>query len=286
MNRRAEGTYLAPESVSVRPSMTTKSDVWALGCVLSVVFAYLEAGAAGVESYTVARLQHNKSDDYDRFFVRGKFAPSELHPEVKRWHDHLGRQASQRSIAEGRIVKDILGNLEKGPLEVDQDKRCDAKTVRRMLANTCKAYKSLADEHATGDAASDSSQLPTPTPRRFHHLLPGLQRINSKETVARALVDTWHLSSTEDFKGCEISPDGTLVAYWTDTKIALYTSQSLSSGNAFEATPASDYSLGESENSIWKSISLTEKHLIASTTGSTFNVSHVQSQAQPISMVP
>jgi hypothetical protein len=62
LNRRGEGTYLAPESISSARSMGTASDVWSLACVLSVVFTYLEGGSDAVERYQDARMDHPKAD--------------------------------------------------------------------------------------------------------------------------------------------------------------------------------------------------------------------------------
>lgn len=64
LNRRGEGTYLAPESISSSRSMGTASDVWSLGCVMSVVFTYLEGGSEAVERYQDARMDYAKADRY------------------------------------------------------------------------------------------------------------------------------------------------------------------------------------------------------------------------------
>jgi len=62
INRRGEGTYLAPESISSARSMGTASDVWSLACVLSVVSTYLEGGSDAVERYQDSRMDHPKAD--------------------------------------------------------------------------------------------------------------------------------------------------------------------------------------------------------------------------------
>jgi hypothetical protein len=247
--------------------MTTKSDVWPLGCVLSVVFAYLEEGAAGVEAYSVARLEHPRAGTHDRFFVRGKLVPNQLHPEVHRWHTQLIQKASQRGVAEAKIVKDVLRSVENDALEVDPEKRCDAKKMRDLLKAAAKAYRSLGvDEDST---SSSFSRFPI---RKHRRILNTVERGDDSSQSPKAKVDSWHISPDENFKGCEISPDGSLVAYWTDNKIELYTRQSLPLREGDNVTPTSSYSLAKSENCIWKSISLTQRYLVASTTGSSFNV--------------
>lgn len=139
-----EGTYLAPESISAIPSMKTGSDVWSLGCVLSVVFAYLEEGGDGVERYQEARLRHHQADSYDRFFLRDRgFIPSRVHPLVHKWHTQLIDRASQRSPDEGEAMRFILRHLEHSVLQVDQSKRCGVKEVRERLRITCEKYSGL-----------------------------------------------------------------------------------------------------------------------------------------------
>lgn len=54
-NPHGEGTYLAPESLAAIRSMKASSDVWSLGCVISVLFVYLENGADGVVQYREER---------------------------------------------------------------------------------------------------------------------------------------------------------------------------------------------------------------------------------------
>jgi hypothetical protein len=90
-------------------------------------------------------------------------------------------------------------------------------------------------------------------------------------------VEEWRLRDDEPFTGCVMSPDAALVAYWTDTKIFLYTSQSLSSGGDHSVSPAAEPYLLPTANCIWKSICLTQKYLIASTTGANFHVRTIPS---------
>jgi hypothetical protein len=79
----------------------------------------------------------------------------------------------------------------------------------------------------------------------------------------------------EGLKGCEISPKGILVAYWSDHKIKLYNELSLPFQMTLEEPrpidPYAEYTL-ELDNCIWKSVALSEKYLIASTTGANFQV--------------
>ncbi|KAK3693402.1 hypothetical protein B0T22DRAFT_420686 [Podospora appendiculata] len=264
LNRHGEGTYLAPESIASTRSMKSESDVWSLGCVISVVFAYLEEGSDGVELYQDARMAHASADGYDRFFLRGtRFTPTKVHPEVAKWHTRLIDRASQRDDAEGEAVRDMLRYLEEAVFEVNQFKRRGAKDVEQMLLRTFKRYRDLG-EAQSGEAGPGSKQL-TPLSKSLWQRL----RKRSPSPSCRGNVKGWYLSTSEAYKGCAISPDGSLVAYWTDVKISLYTSQSLSAGEGDVVSPAAEHLL-EAPNCIWKSIGLTHKYLVASTTGANF----------------
>ncbi len=143
-NRRAEGTYLAPESVSPEPTMKTHSDVWSLGCVLSVVFTHMEEGREGLRKYTAERLRHDDGAGSDRFFVLSRgFRAAKLNPAIKKTHGDLVRRASSRSHEEGHLMKVALEFIENHVLQIDQRKRQDAKRVESMLEDAFKSYMKL-----------------------------------------------------------------------------------------------------------------------------------------------
>lgn len=144
-NRRGERSYLGPESLYSTPSMTAKSDVWSLGSVISIVFAYLEGGSEGVTQYGETRSQHRAADGYDRFFVRGTvFTPIKVHPVVKSWHTGLIDKAHQRDPREGDAVEFILRYLEKKVFVAAPAERDSAMQVEDKLFDTFKRYSNLA----------------------------------------------------------------------------------------------------------------------------------------------
>lgn len=171
--RRGEGTYLAPESLSSERTMGTESDVWSLGCVLSIVFAYLEEGADGVVNYEDARANYRTADDYDRFFVRNRFRKIQVNPVIKEWHDGLVDKAMRRSHQESEIVKDALEYLENWVFKVEASRRCSAGSIMKVLNKALDRYLKMAKEE--GDAA----------PRRGSHAtLPAL-------TMNKSLWQLW-----------------------------------------------------------------------------------------------
>lgn len=141
-NRRGEGTYSPPESLASFPSMSTRSDVWSLGCVISVIFAYLEEGASGVTRYSDRRANERESDGMDLFFIRDKGLKFKAHPGVNRWHHDLIQKATARNRQEGAIVRSILDFLERSVF-VDERNRCEARKVEQMLQETSTRYGEL-----------------------------------------------------------------------------------------------------------------------------------------------
>ncbi|KAJ4165546.1 hypothetical protein LMH87_007175 [Akanthomyces muscarius] len=216
LNRRGEGTWLPPESIAAVPIMKTGADVWALGCVLSVVFAYLGGGASGVDDYADARQNHHRADGSDRFFLRAAhFKSSKVHPEIKSRHEKLISEAAHRHIEERRACSHMLTFLQESVLKVDQ------------------AAKTETNAHKSPFSVKIASQ-------RF--------------------------SSSEDFKGLVISPNANSLAYCTNGKIVLYTSESLSVTEGHASTPPSEWNLTDTECFL-QSLCLTKRYLVASTMG-------------------
>ncbi|KAL4811756.1 hypothetical protein BDW67DRAFT_148678 [Aspergillus spinulosporus] len=264
LNRRADGTYLAPEAESGDRSMKTNSDVWSLGCVLSVLFAYMEEGRQGVIRYADERLKYNEAGASDKFVVRG-FRGAKPNPAIRKTHGYLMEKANGRSSHEGGIVNNFLSYIEKHVLQIDQSKRKDAKDVASMLQKTFKGYVEL------GENSSNNVTKP-PTRMRGERIRQKVQaRINYKdEDATPTSVFQWYLSETEAFKGCQISPDSSFIAYWTDRKILLYSALSLSYAPAGSISCVGKYTL-QRENCFWHSVRLTKRYLVASTTQATFH---------------
>ncbi|KAK0719271.1 hypothetical protein B0H67DRAFT_149719 [Lasiosphaeris hirsuta] len=266
INRRGEGTYLSPESVLSERSMGVGSDVWSLACVISVVFSFLEDGSRAIELYQQGRLSHSKADGYDRFFLRGRgFASARVNPEVHKWHTKLIESAKRRDPVEGEAVKSMLRFLEESVFEVDQTKRCSAKDVQDMLRTTFRIYRRLDEPNAENLEGKQPKSL---------SVFPWnpLRRRSRTETCADGRVEEWFLSTSGDYKGCDISPDASLVVYWTDIKLSVYTNQSLPPREGpRRVTPAAEHTLEET-NCIWKTAKVTRKYLIASTSGGSFNL--------------
>ncbi|KAJ6007839.1 hypothetical protein N7540_011815 [Penicillium herquei] len=264
MNHRFEGTYLPPESMASFPTMTTRSDVWSLGCVISVVFTFLEEGSHGLEVYSGRRSNYRKSNGYDRFFVHDKHMSSAKvhHPAIKDWHTELINKAMDRSRLEGSAVQSTLRFLEDEVFQEQKD-RCYAQKLEDNLKNTCKLYNDvITDPGEPGERLS---------PLDFVLENTGFNRLFSRkdEPHLSAEVKKQFFEVTDPFKGCGISPDGSVVAFWTDNTILIYTSESSLGSKDPKIRPADTWVLkSQLESRMLKSITLMEDYLVASTSGS------------------
>ncbi|KAJ6038519.1 uncharacterized protein N7446_005323 [Penicillium canescens] len=265
-NRRLVGTYLAPESLLPSRSMKAASDVWSLGCITSVLFTYLAEGRTGVSTYQDRRTQHHNANSYDRFFVANTaFGRPKVHPEIKLWHDLLIKKANQQSPEEGQALRSILNYLERNVLLLDQQNRCPAEDLEKQLNKTHRAYSEL---------DNTPRERPSAEQHDFRTLLQNIRisaPMGNKKKAASKRADMWFFNPKEAFKDCEISPDGSIIAFWTDFKISLYT-QSFRRTEDDELHPVAEFSLnttGEPRR-FWKSISLTSSYLIASLSGNNF----------------
>ncbi|KAL2788660.1 kinase-like domain-containing protein [Aspergillus keveii] len=259
-NARGEGTYLAPESVSRGRNMKAESDVWSLGCVLSVLLCYMGSGCDGVVQYATERMNHADAVQYDTFFLPSReVLPARINPVVTRTHTQLIQAANDWSQVEGEIFFKILRCIENNALQVDQSKRCSANDVKEVLSaafgDYCKLEEFVHNEPPVDLARNTSRNLLTVT----------------RTDPCDRDVDFWCLSDVEASKGCQISPDCSLVAYWTDLEIFLYSVDRLPFAVGSVRQAEQTYTL-ESQSFYWRSIRLTKKYLVASTsTEATFH---------------
>ncbi|KAJ5765990.1 uncharacterized protein N7511_003606 [Penicillium nucicola] len=264
-NMRLEGTYLAPESLLPGKTMKTSSDVWSLGCIISVLFTYLVEGTAGVAKYEEIRSSHRNANGRDRFFVANTtFGHPKINSKIGLYHDLLVKKASQQIPQEGQALRSILTYLERHILLLDQKKRHPAKQLKKELESTHHAYKELDN---TPRAHPNDEQ------HRFSALLQDIRITesmgNQKEASKKA--DTWFFKPKEAFKDCDISPDGSIIAFWNDFTIWLYT-QSCERIVGQDLYPVAEFLLDKNSEPrrFLKSLSLTDKYLIVSLSGNDF----------------
>ncbi|CAJ2504032.1 Uu.00g114260.m01.CDS01 [Anthostomella pinea] len=263
MNLRLDGTYLAPESSTAMRKMNKESDNWSLGCVVSVIFTFLEEGQRGINEYSDAREEESRRQgcgSADRFFLLSKsLKKAKNHPGVKDQHRYLIRKAGGRSIAEREVVRRTLKYVEDSVLLLDSSGRASAQEISDLMSEASADYRNLDHPHR-GQTTSAA------TVRRWARLKWIIPFARQVDNGTEARVHRWPLPGIDILKGSDVSPNGRLIACWTDRHIVLYGPQSFVPHEGKALHPVAEHQL---EGSVaWKSIKLTEKYLIASTKGS------------------
>ncbi|KAI0514630.1 hypothetical protein F5B22DRAFT_656618 [Xylaria bambusicola] len=121
------GIYSAPESGSVK-RMTTKSDLWSLGCIISVLCVWLRRGYDGVESYAKSRAE---GDESACFYRNAKFGRLKPDPAVKTWHKLLIKE--EKDIALKKALTHILEYLDDKTFSINTDERPTATELKSCL---------------------------------------------------------------------------------------------------------------------------------------------------------
>ncbi|KEY73053.1 hypothetical protein S7711_06126 [Stachybotrys chartarum IBT 7711] len=168
LNKRAAGTYLAPESVSSTPKMKASSDIWSLGCIISVLFVYLDSGKKNLDPYSDERANRSQSEgcgDCDRFFLYSRQITSiRRHPVVSEWHKKLVKNARETDKAEAEIIRTLLSYVEKSVLQIEQNMRATAEQVQKVLERTYNLYRNLEKQRGAELQQDNNAALARPTP--------------------------------------------------------------------------------------------------------------------------
>ncbi|KAI8961413.1 kinase-like protein [Daldinia sp. FL1419] len=257
MNPRLDGTYLAPESRISARNMNEKSDVWSLGCVLSVVMTYITLGQAGINTFTeerAAALKRVGKENKDYFYlVSQNEKPPKSHPAIKAHHRRLIREANQNSSGEGKVMKAILTYIEEKVLRLEPQRRESSGCIRDELRLISSAY------HKLGELPEDSE---TDVPSSFISKLVARLRRKRKK-LDRPKLKSWCIPNSRAIAGCALASNEPIIAHWTDTAISLYDLIFLQLPGENKKVPY--YKLREA--GAWRDVKLNGTYLIASTTG-------------------
>lgn len=189
-NSRYGGTYAAPEARVAADKVTRTSDVWSLGCVLTLVLTFLDDGSDSIRKFESARL---KDRDNDRFFETASSDPvvaseSALHSSVTDWLDLLVKNATARHELEGKVVTEATALLRTNMLLIDPKERYSAKDVEIELRRIQATFPDFTD--ATGEISGGNNNL-----------------------------NTWAFKVPEASKEIKVSSDGKTVAVLSDQAI-------------------------------------------------------------------
>jgi serine/threonine protein kinase len=130
LNRRGEGTYLAPECSLPNGRVSSSSDVWSFGCIFSLVMSYIDSGPSGVLAFARQRRRQEHGDS----FYTIKSGKPKLSSVVIAWFDQLKHRARASPFPmEHEIACRTLDFLQKNVLHPIRDQRISSKEVEENL---------------------------------------------------------------------------------------------------------------------------------------------------------
>lgn len=162
-NPRLQGTYLAPESEISLRDMGAHSDVWSLGCMMSMLLTYLESGWSGVEDYKAERCEDRQIKMSDQFFRPPvNWTDFKLNSRVLQQHQYLTRQARDRESrdgqalpGEGNAIEHFLDFLEKYVLVTSwRQRKATARDIETELIRLAEFYESPTVSETAATAGS------------------------------------------------------------------------------------------------------------------------------------
>ncbi|GKT82617.1 protein kinase domain-containing protein [Colletotrichum tofieldiae] len=137
-------TYISSE-LATGKKVNEKSDVWSMGCIVSVLFTFMEYGWDGVEEYSKSR-QKESHQNMDVFYAKDSFIrDNKINSAIRPQHANLIAKAGTRTKEEKSAVERILGFLEGKVLKINE-KRCNAKELADCLEKTWSTYKSICEQ--------------------------------------------------------------------------------------------------------------------------------------------
>ncbi|KAF5576377.1 serine threonine kinase [Fusarium pseudocircinatum] len=283
-NNRGNGTYLPSEAQDQGKTMDHKSDIWSLGCIISVLFTYIEQGHLGLKPYSESRLKYSNKKSaikFDVFYQENRSSrAAHLNEAVKIQHDRLIEAAKKRNEAEGEAVSSVLRFLESSVLVIDQSNRCNAESIVQCLGKTLKKYQTV--ETAVGPASPP--EKPYPLRQKLKNVLTN--GFHKERSIGPLDIHRWRLDieNSTRFKDCRSSPDGRLIAFWSDKAIMVFDrattisrmNSSSKFGTGLRATSTESVRDRALRNvgthrlagvsCSWKSLGLTNSYLVAATT--------------------
>ncbi|SCN92180.1 uncharacterized protein FFE2_07299 [Fusarium fujikuroi] len=276
-NHRGNSTYLPIEAQDKRKTMNQKSDIWSLGCVISVLFTYMEEGYSALEGYSNCRLKY--SNKLDVFYQENRSnRGASLNSAVKSQHAKLIEAAKKRNAAEGEAVSSVLRHLESDVLVIDQSNRRDAESIVQCLGKALKKYQTA--ETMIGSASP--LEKPYHLGRKLKNaLVYGLRKERSPVLLD---IHRWRLDihKSTRFKDCRSSPNGQLIAYWSEKAIMVFDRDTMVSRTNSSSTSHISLRITSTDivrdralrkvgehlltgGSCWKSLELTDSYLVAVT---------------------
>ena len=171
-NSRYGGTYAAPEAKEKSDTVTRKTDVWSLGCVITLVITYLHAQSQGIKQFEALRASDRSQDWFfdPEAYKAGSDNSGILHSSVADWFQTLIRGASRRSQQEAKTIVNTIDLLRDEIFLRDEENRLSAKKVEEKLEALVYSFKEETHSQDTSTQRKSKRDISIPVLSFLHHL--------------------------------------------------------------------------------------------------------------------
>lgn len=265
-NSRYGGTYAAPEAKEKLDTVTRKSDVWSLGCVITLVLTFLHNPSQGIDQFQKARARDRSHDWF--FDSKALKAGSEnkeiLHVSVSSWLDKLKEEARRRDNSEAKATQLATELLRHQVFLRDQEERLSAKNLEKEL----KIIQSSFTERIRSPMRQSTKRESTPAKRFWqqkllHSAFP--TKGSHKNTGSQ---HSWPFEMKDPSKKCKFNADGRYLCIASNDIIAIKSVLGIQQRQASQE----DTSLIPPKDKRWAQFSIGSKYLCAALESENFEV--------------
>lgn len=270
VNRRGAGTYLAPEACLGYP-LHAESDIWSLGCVMSVVLTYLHGGYAAVEEFSDLRSKKSH-DSFDRFFTlsRGKelcgISDVRINDGVLRWFRRLRTESNKsEKLLFANLTRFLMANVF---IVKPADRRgTKASHIREKLVDAFQVYSGM----------SEASAKPPSTPKSPSRLLEIFRPSRTSKTGLSLRSLGPSISLATPIRACMFGPDAQPLICVTDRELVAYSVHHVSSADDMDNIGAYGTASPHDKGRLWTTnVDVSTQLIIAATDHHEFDVSSYQ----------
>jgi serine/threonine protein kinase len=286
------GPFLAPETKTTKESNIgnnrAKSDVWSMGCILTILLSFLSDGTTSIRGFQKRRAGGSGGRNDCFYVARGKklvlnpevtatlgALPADITSASTEAAEEITRGATTLTITQPfqhekveTVVREMVSLLQKNFLVVDPSARADSQKMAQRFKEKMDLFQAPHGQISTRRASMS-----------LRKLLGATGSIENKTVAPR----TWGLDIPPESSSCKFSNCGSFLAFFSAQKISLYSTSMVGRYSVLltnEKEPAKACRrakiLKPPEGSDWSGYDISSTHLIAFTTEKTLDVKFVR----------
>ncbi len=269
-NSRYGGTYAAPEAKEKSDTVTRKSDVWSLACIITLVLTFLHNRSRGIVQFQKSRARDRSHDWFfdSKSLKAGSEAKEILHVSVSTWLDILNDEALRRDKSEAKATMMATEMLKNSMFLRDQESRFSAKEVEKELRFIQSSFSELPE--SPPGSPPESPPIPNTTKSSWRDWRPPFptphfprpHRGRHKNDIPQRLSS---FDIPDDCMGCRFSADGKYLCTASNGVMAIKPISGIQQGQKGSPFPSP-------KDKKWADFSLGSKYLCAALDSEDFEV--------------